>query len=248
LLTVVKVSFVELHVDDGPAAILLIVPSAICGKVYEEVPSHLTAQPFVAILLPYIVSGPQWENNRASRRERADTKAVMNQMLPASDRVTLEDAERLGAPSILANPAFYRALRALCIPLHLLEFYLRPNHPFAIIAAPGDGARWPEDVRVPDGAPMADGAPVIEAVETQMLRNVLSACPQEELAPDSAALRVLFVHVGSVQRLAAVPGLAERKRQFAVQIHTYGTHHDVPAARWGVKEIYPVGESRCVWT
>lgn len=126
-----------------------------------------------------------------------------------------------------AHPGLERARRILNLPQQLLDFLADKDHvrPYGIWSYPSDGVATQQKV----------------GLETTMLRDVIRAANGHEVGLESQAIRVLFVHVGSIQTLAQAPHIIERRKQQVVQIFTYGTHHTVAPMQWGVREIYIMG-------
>ncbi|KAI0034937.1 hypothetical protein K488DRAFT_44475 [Vararia minispora EC-137] len=222
------VSYTILELDGKLSAMLIIVPSRVCAKVFDAVPPHQMAGPMIALLAPFTIPPDALEKARVWRSGSAleQKQRIQKRVLDPKDRTTLSSVRRFHVPDILKKPKFHQALRILFFPLQLLDFMLRPNHPFAIWHHPSDGS--------------IKKSPT-EGYETEMLREVMKVCGQKELPLESADVRVLFVHVGSVGTLHMVPNLVERKQQYFLQINTYGTYHTVPPERWGIREIYPIG-------
>jgi len=73
------------------------------------------------------------------------------------------------------------------------------------------------------------------------LKHILKERPAKDVGLKADAFMV-FVHVGALRTLSALPALMERRmKRPDVQFMTYGTHHTIPPARWGMRLIYPLG-------
>ncbi|KZT21687.1 hypothetical protein NEOLEDRAFT_1181525 [Neolentinus lepideus HHB14362 ss-1] len=78
-------------------------------------------------------------------------------------------------------------------------------------------------------------------VETSALQVILKHCGASDVGL-KADVRVVFIHVGSLDTIHKLPAFVERRcRRPEIQFVTYGTYENVPIGRWGVREIFPVG-------
>lgn len=87
-----------------------------------------------------------------------------------------------------------------------------------------------------DGSPSQLGS----CFETRALINVL----HERRATNKglkADVDFVFVHAGAIKTLNQLPALMER---LDIQFVAYGTHHTIPPAQWGIRQIYPAGKHR----
>jgi hypothetical protein len=87
-----------------------------------------------------------------------------------------------------------------------------------------------------------DGSPSEPGFETRALIHVLD----ERRATNvgfKADVSFVFVHVGAMKTLHLLPAFMERRmKRLDIQFVTYGTHHTIPPARWGMRRIYPAGK------
>jgi hypothetical protein len=79
-------------------------------------------------------------------------------------------------------------------------------------------------------------------LETKLLHNIMEQARAKQAGFTNEA-RVVFVHVSALTSLHKLPGLVERRsKRPHVHFYTYGSHENVFASLWSVKEIYPCGE------
>ena len=79
-------------------------------------------------------------------------------------------------------------------------------------------------------------------LETKLLHNIMEQARAKQAGYTNEA-RVVFVHVSALTSLHKLPGLVERRsKRPHVHFYTYGSHENVFASLWSVKEIYPCGE------
>ena len=123
---------------------------------------------------------------------------------------------------------FYQALHILGFPKSLYEFLFQTQspRPYCIWNEPGDTT--------------LTGA---VGYETSLLREILAQCTLARDVGYKTDVRIVFVHVGALGTLHVLPALAVRRmRQSELRFMTYGTHPSVPRERWGIREIYVLGE------
>ncbi|KAJ7772125.1 hypothetical protein DFH07DRAFT_216951 [Mycena maculata] len=83
------------------------------------------------------------------------------------------------------------------------------------------------------------------ATDTAHLRCALSKSRQGinivDAADASVSVGMVFIHVGALSAVHALPHLAARRRQPEVRFYTYGTHPRIPPARWGHRPVFRLG-------
>ncbi|KAI0322269.1 hypothetical protein OF83DRAFT_854405 [Amylostereum chailletii] len=212
-------TYTSLSLDGSFFAILLIFPSSV-----EEMCRQFRVQgiqrsgPFVAVLIPWAVTG---EKARKNRTTRSSIDRGLSQLpSPSPPSVTFSDRHH----SVRFAPAYHRALRFLDLPKSVHDYISGPDHPCDIWHIP------------------SDGTPNVEGFETKALRSILRKCRAVVVDSKPTIPRVVFVHVGSVRTLHRLPSLVDRRRDYAsIRFYTYGTHPSVPPERWGHREIFPLG-------
>lgn len=118
---------------------------------------------------------------------------------------------------------YNRGLRILRFPKPLYDFMSQPDMKYCI---------WHEK----------DGGPNTPGLETRCLETILRRCGSEDVG-HKKDLRVIFVHVGSIDSLHKIGALAARRAKRAeIRFFSYGSCNSVPPERWGVREIYPIGK------
>jgi len=87
-----------------------------------------------------------------------------------------------------------------------------------------------------------DGSPSEPGFETRALMHVLD----ERRATNKgfkADVDFVFVHVGATKTLGQLHALMERRmKRLDIRFVAYGTHHTIPPARWGMRQIFPAGK------
>ena len=123
--------------------------------------------------------------------------------------------------SLRKFPSYHRALSILGFPKWLYDEM--PKTKYCI---------WNKD---------GDGTPSEPGFETRALMDVLKERGAEDVGLN-AEVSFIFVHVGAINTLRRPHVLTERwMKRLDIQFVTYGTHHTIPPARWGVRLIYPAG-------
>ena len=130
---------------------------------------------------------------------------------------------------IIKQRRFYQALHILGFPKRIYDFMSQNQSPrrYCIWNAPADTTQSGTN-----------------GYETSLLKEILSTCVKAEEVGIKAEVRVIFVHVGALATLHGHPMIARRSKRPELRFLTYGTHPSVPRERWGVREIYLVGEFR----
>ncbi|CDO70283.1 hypothetical protein BN946_scf184942.g83 [Trametes cinnabarina] len=209
-------SFAHLYLDDTSAALLVIFPAGHPTAIkYLKVPPGSTGESVLqAALVPWELTAKEFCQSHWRSRETARESALDRAFEPAFDG----DGRK-----VVNQRRFHQALHILGFPKTLHEFMSAPNHPYCIWHAPGDTTNS------------------CVGYETLLLKEVLSTYP----SPDNghkADVRVIFTHVGSLEKLYCLPAIAERRmKRPELRFVTYGTHPSVPRERWGMRDIFPLG-------
>lgn len=126
----------------------------------------------------------------------------------------LPDLEGPVSPSV-----YHLARQVLGIPETLVKFLSSNSRPCII---------WPQENTTND---------VWISQDTQYLRFVLNHHRAQVFSPkDHVAARIVFVHVGKMKDIHAMPRIARlRGTPLYLQFLTYGTHPSVPAQHWGIR-------------
>ena len=186
----------------------------LATKFLKVPPGHASETPLQAALVPWELTAKEF----CQAHWKARTSTLHPQLDPAFIP-TLETAGRI----VVTQRRYHQALHILGFPKALYDFMSAPNHPYCIWSAPGDEAT---------------SGP---GYETLLLKEILSTCASQEVGYKADA-RVVFVHVGALDKLHCLQALAERRAKRAdVRFVTYGTHPNVSSERWGMREIYPMG-------
>ncbi|KAJ7490184.1 hypothetical protein B0H11DRAFT_1696094, partial [Mycena galericulata] len=86
--------------------------------------------------------------------------------------------------------------------------------------------------------------PINEA-DTGHLRRALSKCRKgiidEAHVGQANDVGTVFIHVGALRTVRALPNLVALRQRPEVHFYSYGTDPTVPSARWRVREIFPLG-------
>jgi hypothetical protein len=120
------------------------------------------------------------------------------------------------------NPLYHRDLSVLGFPRWLYKEVTESKY-----------CIWNKD---------GDGPPGEQGFETRALIHVLDERRATNVGL-KADVSFVFVHVGAIKTLCQLPALMERRmKRLDIQFVTYGTHHTIPPARWGIRHIYPAGK------
>ncbi|CCM02177.1 uncharacterized protein FIBRA_04256 [Fibroporia radiculosa] len=212
-------TYTRLTLDGEEVALMLVFP--FINELYSllKVPSDLRdGHPLLAALVP-------WELSRSE----------YNKALWYQPRSLIPD-DRLLDPNLAtmmrdknAVPRRYRALdvqralRFLKATKSFYDFITSSSRLYCIWHSPTDGSSTQHN---PD---------------TVCLRVVLDACRARDVG-DTSHARIVFSHVDALPTLYKLPGLAERRFKYPeVRFYSYGSHENVPASRWGIREIFPLG-------
>lgn len=125
--------------------------------------------------------------------------------------------------SLHKKPLIFQAIVCLGFPASLLEFLDIPNRTYAVWFSSSDCGQS------------------TSGLETALLQLVLGAT-KSTLSNVKDDVRVVFIHIGSLSRIQALPSVVTKLSEFPeTQFFTYGTHPSVDSQRWGVHEIFPLG-------
>jgi len=213
------VSCSRVSIDDNQVALLLVFPATnlVLCKEYNVRPEMRKAGHFIAALLPWKVVGTK---ARAHRLFRDPCDRTHGSYRPGGKTESIVMAER--DRSLRKDPSYHRAVSILRLPRWLYDEM--PKSKYCI---------WNKD---------GDGTPSEPGFETRALIHVLEKRGAEDVGI-KADVSFVFVHVGAIKTLYLLPALMERRmKRLDIRFVTYGTHHTIPPARWGVRQIYPAGE------
>jgi hypothetical protein len=219
-----KVSCSAIDIDDNQVALLLVFPSTNNALFKEyHVRSELRKPGhFIAVLLPWKVVGIQALRHCLYRQPRDRN----HPMFDAGQKESIVVAER--ERSLRRDPSYHRALSILGFPKWLDDEISTSDWAYCIWNKRGDGT--PEE----------------PGLETRALRHILDKRRAKDVG-HKADVSVVFVHVGAIKTLSWLPAFMERRmKRVDIQFVTYGTHHTIPPARWGMRMIYPAGEYHLV--
>lgn len=150
---------------------------------------------------------------RSNRLYRDPSDHTPQEVIPAAERDL----------SLRKDPSYHRAFSILGFPKWLYNDLSDPEFKYCI---------WNKD---------GDGTQADPGSETMALKHILKERPAKDVGLKADAY-VVFVHVGALKTLSALPALMERRmKRPDVQFMTYGTHHTIPPERWGMRAIYPLG-------
>ncbi|KAI0307557.1 hypothetical protein B0F90DRAFT_1674737 [Multifurca ochricompacta] len=214
------VSYSAIRIDGNQVALLLVFPATnlILCKEYNVRPELRKAGHFIAALLPWKVVGIKARAHRLYRDPCERTHRIFRSN--KEEYATMAERER----SLRKEPSYHRALSILGFPKWLHDdMSSQPDSMYCF---------WNKD---------GDGGQTEYGFETRALKLILDKCRAKDVGL-KADVSVVFVHVGAIRTLSALPALMERRmKRPDVQFVTYGTHHSVPPARWGMRPIYPAG-------
>lgn len=207
--------------DDGSVGFLLVFPTGheISGKLLKVPPTLAGETPLQVALVPWELTTKEFRT--VTWKSRSPT---LERTLDPAFAAALEAAGR----KVTTQRRFYQALHILGFPKSLYEFLFQTQspRPYCIWNEPGDTT--------------LTGA---VGYETSLLREILAQCTLARDVGYKTDVRIVFVHVGALGTLHVLPALAVRRmRQSELRFMTYGTHPSVPRERWGIREIYVLGE------
>jgi hypothetical protein len=217
---VAQVSCSVINIEENQVALLLVFPATnlILCKEYNVRPELRKAGVFIAALLPWKVVGIKARKQRLFRLPRDRTHGIFRW----GQREPIVAAER--DRNLRKVSSYHRALSILGFPGWLDEDVSKPGLAYCI---------WNKN---------GDGTPDEPGFETRALRHILSERRAKDVG-HKADVSVVFVHVGAIKTLRLLPALMERRmKRLDIRFVTYGTHHTIPPARWGMRMIYPAGE------
>jgi hypothetical protein len=215
---VAKVSCSNTYIDGNQVALLLVFPASnlVLCKEYNVRQDLRKAGHFIAALLPWKVVGIK---ARTHRLFRDPCDGIYDTPRPGK----MESTVMAGQGHILRkHPSYHRDLSVLGFPRWLYDEMSESRY-----------CIWNKG---------GDGSPSELGFETRALIHVLD----ERRATNKglkADVDFVFVHVGAIKTLNQLPALMERRmKRLDIQFVTYGTHHTIPPARWGIRQIYPAGK------
>lgn len=214
----VKISCSNIYIDDNQVALLLVFPTSngVLCKDYHVRPELRKAGHFIAALLPWKIVGIK---ARAHRLFRDPCDGTHDTYRPGKmESIVMAWQERI----IRKDPSYHRDLSVLGFPKWLYNEISGSKY-----------CIWNKH---------GDGSPGEPGFETRALTRILN----ERRATNvgfKADVSFVFVHVGAIKTLHQLHALMERRmKRLDIQFVTYGTHHTIPPARWGIRQIYPAGE------
>ena len=131
---------------------------------------------------------------------------------------------------VTGNPLYQRALRMLKFPKYLHDFMSKPDRPYCL---------W-YNQQTSGGAAISS-----PDVETAALQAILNHCGATNVGL-KADVKAIFIHVGSLSTMWKIPSMwARRNKRPEIRFFTYGTHERALPSRWGIHEVYRLGELIC---
>ena len=213
-----KVSCSSIYIDDNQVAMLLVFPATnlVLCKDYNVHQDLRKAGNFIAALLPWKVVGIKARAHHLSRDQCDGTYGTYRPGKMESN--LMAGQERI----VRKDPSYHRDLSVLGFPKWLYDEMSECKY-----------CIWNRD---------GDGTPSEPGFETKALTHVLDERRARNVG-HKADVSFVFVHVGAIKTLHLLPALMERRmKRLDIQFVTYGTHHTIPPARWGVRRIYPAGK------
>jgi hypothetical protein len=215
---VAKLSCSNIYIDDNRVALLLVFPvsNLVLCKEYNVRHDLRKAGHFIAALLPWKVVGIKARTHHLFR----DPCDGTHDTLRPGNMESIVMARQ--GHTVRKDPSYHRDLSVLGFPKWLYDEMAESRY-----------CIWNKD---------GDGSPNERGFETRALIHVLN----ERRATNKglkADVDFVFVHVGAIKTLNQLPALMERRmKRLDIQFVTYGTHHTIPPARWGIRHIYPAGK------
>ncbi|KAI0076249.1 hypothetical protein K474DRAFT_1282466 [Panus rudis PR-1116 ss-1] len=210
-------TYAHIHLDDIPAAILIVFPNthAQISKVLN-VPQYLRDEyGLIGALVPWKLSTEEYQKNRWTKpRESAESKE------PLVDPALV----KMDKQKISRKPPISRGLRLNKFPKVLHELLtVSKRKAYCIWFTPSDGnAKRP-------------------GLETSSLQAILKEYDAKDVGYKTD-VNFIFIHVGALHTMHHIPAIGMRRsKQPQLQFFTYGTHSTVPPERWGLRQVYPLG-------
>ena len=206
--------------DDNRVALLLVFPATnlVLCKEFNVHQDLRKAGNFIAALLPWKIVGRKARAHRSHR----DPSDRTHQLFRSGQQEVIQATER--DLSLSKEPSYHRAFYILGFPKWLYNDLSAPEFKYCVWNKGGDGTA------------------AEPGSETMALKRILKERPAKDVGYKADAY-VVFVHVGALTTLSSLPALMERRmKRPDVQFMTYGTHHTIPPARWGMRLIYPLGK------
>lgn len=213
--------FTYAHVElmNNPVGLLIIFPAAhtdLCA--YLKAPQEVReGAPLIAMLVPWAITVDNYNDKKwfKSRHE----------LFLDGGQLDADIVKKIEGRAALGNPFFALGLRVHRFSTRTYDFLAR---------APRDYCLWTGQV---------DGSTSQPGFETKTLVAVLDACKAHNVGYKQD-VRAIFVHVGALKTFHKLQALAMRRsKQPSIRFYSYGTHPTVPPNRWGIREIYPTGQS-----
>ena len=215
-----KVSCSGIYLDDNQVALLLVFPAthpALC-KEYNVRTELRKAGHLIAALLPWRVVGIKARAHRLFRDPGDRSHGIYGP--GKKESIVMTEHE----PSLRKDPSYHRDLSILGIPRWLYDEVSESTN-YCI---------WNKN---------GDGTPSEFGFETRALMDILDKRRARNVG-FKRDVSFVFVHVGAIKTLNQLPALMERRmKRLDIQFVTYGTHHTIPPAWWGMRLIYPAGKT-----
>jgi hypothetical protein len=202
-----------MFLNDYYIAILLAFPPAMTHLCQRfKVPENLQKSDSLVVTL--IPWAITAEQANKEWRKPYDGTRLIQEILTGNDRSKFLRSKR----------KYCRGLRVLKFPKALHDFMSKSNRTYCL---------WSTGDDDPADSPH---------IETEWLTSILDVCQAKNVGLKILA-RVLFIHVGALKKLQNLPDLVDRRSKHPeIQFYTYGTHESVVPERWGIREIFPIGE------
>lgn len=201
--------------DNASVALLLLFPTGhkISTDVLKIPPTLASDTALQVALVPWELTTKEFRAHTWKMRSPTLERALDPSFVPFLDTAGRQ---------VVTQRRFYQALHILRFPKEVYDYMTTIPRPYCV---------WIGDADI-----TLNGA----GYETNLLKVVLTACNGRDVGL-KADVRIIFVHVGGLASLQRLVALAERRMKTTLRFMTYGTHPSVPRERWGVREIYPIG-------
>lgn len=170
----------------------------------------------IGALVPWSLASEQYQKSRWTKPRQLIS--ADHQLDPAFTDIFKASIKQ----KLVTNTLLQHGLRLHKFPKRLYDSLSR--RPFCIWFSPSDG---------PPNKP---------GYETTTLKTVLNTCGAIDVGY-KRDVNAMFIHVGALNTMYKVPAMANRRaKQPDLRFFTYGTHETVHQSRWGLREVYPLGQ------
>lgn len=212
-----QVTLVAVEMDGHTTAHIILFPPQMHALMtaFQVPPEPRNQGALIAGLFPY------------KKQQAKQWQAPYVPLASAGSLARIDNKDSL-TRTIKSNPAIALAVRILQYPDWLHEYMASStlDRPYCIWAEGGDLTTRKE------------------GLETTFLRSILQTCPRAQDVGHKAATKAIFIHIGSFKTLWKFGGFMERRRvETNIMFVTYGTHEDIHPSRWGMREVFPIGNS-----